>query len=503
MSHRAEDPPLIEAVQRNDLPKVRELLAAGADPNLRGGLGDTPLHHARSLEVTRVLLEHGADVNARGFLEATPIHSQIGYRRTQSLRLLLAHGADVNARDLNGETPLMGAAADAAALLIASGAEINVGLENRGTKRRDLITASGATALHFAARLQDAATIAVLLAHGAEVNAEDGDGCSPLDWAEMARTETMSGQVAGLLEAYGGKRGATCMGRFLSGAVQPTAENLWYAVHKGHLPSVLALLRDPTLLAEHGARALYEAAGEGRLQMLRAVLAAGADPNRVVEGFSTPLGFAGYQGYPLIVRELLDAGADPNLGKALFLATFRGHLTVVRQLLAAGADPNPDTRILDGIQVDPSESEWYDHPSVSTLLDAAVAPNEGEWHGHPGIVRALVEAGTRFTDRTGRTLEEAMRRCMVTVEPFLREPFADDLNERDDDGVTALMWASELSCTESVRKLLALGADPALVDPFGRNALDRSERDCPEVTGLLREAMHQARFGVMPAEDET
>lgn len=118
----------------------------------------------------------------------------------------------------------MDAAADEAALLLAAGAEINTALENEGTEARDLITARHATALHFAARRQDAAAVAVLLASGATVNEEDADGCTALDWAEMAPTQELNSRLTGLIEAYGGKRGPCCMYRFTSGEVQPTEE---------------------------------------------------------------------------------------------------------------------------------------------------------------------------------------------------------------------------------------------------------------------------------------
>lgn len=54
------------AVQQGDASMVRELLAAGADPRARGGLGDSPLQLAVVAErpdpaIFRLLLEAGAD----------------------------------------------------------------------------------------------------------------------------------------------------------------------------------------------------------------------------------------------------------------------------------------------------------------------------------------------------------------------------------------------------------------------------------------------------------
>ena len=61
--------PLVVAAQTNDLARVQELLASGADVNAHGTLGETALHMACALgyvPIVRVLLEAGADVNARG-----------------------------------------------------------------------------------------------------------------------------------------------------------------------------------------------------------------------------------------------------------------------------------------------------------------------------------------------------------------------------------------------------------------------------------------------------
>lgn len=57
------------AARNNDTGIVMTLLAAGADPNLRGGeYKSMPLHQAAergSIETARLLLDHGADLNAR------------------------------------------------------------------------------------------------------------------------------------------------------------------------------------------------------------------------------------------------------------------------------------------------------------------------------------------------------------------------------------------------------------------------------------------------------
>src|ERR1700736_4466342 len=56
------------AARAGDVERVKALLAAGADVNLRDSLGGTALHDAAwagDKTIVTLLLDHGADVNAR------------------------------------------------------------------------------------------------------------------------------------------------------------------------------------------------------------------------------------------------------------------------------------------------------------------------------------------------------------------------------------------------------------------------------------------------------
>jgi ankyrin repeat protein len=86
------------------------LLDAGADPNVHGSFGRTPLHTAAEdgrLALARKLIAAGADVEARDELgERTPLHLAVANGSPQVAAELLAAGADVNSQDANGMTPL-------------------------------------------------------------------------------------------------------------------------------------------------------------------------------------------------------------------------------------------------------------------------------------------------------------------------------------------------------------------------------------------------------------
>ena len=121
--------------------ETRALIAAGADPKVWDGRGDTPLHFssirgADAAEQMRVLLAAGADPNARNDRGETPLHRAESAEKVQAL---IAGGADPNARDNRGETPLHRAESESAekAQVLREAMEVRVNPQPQAGPTRD------------------------------------------------------------------------------------------------------------------------------------------------------------------------------------------------------------------------------------------------------------------------------------------------------------------------------------------------------------------------------
>ena len=203
--------PLLLACRRGHVQVSRILLEHGADATAQGKHEWTPLHEASSrghLELVRTLLEYVAGATAQN-KRSTPLLQACRRGHVQVARILLEHGADVTAQDEHGSTPLHKASegghvevvslllehdANAAAqdklgftpLHQASGrghAEVTrILLEHRvptTTARGKL----GWTPLHGASFGGHIEAVRILHHYGADVTAQDEQGCTPLHHA--------------------------------------------------------------------------------------------------------------------------------------------------------------------------------------------------------------------------------------------------------------------------------------------------------------------------------
>lgn len=198
--------PLMAAAQNNDMDSALLLLKHGANVNAVQKGGPTALSIAVALghtDMVAFLLANKADINTRINTTTTLLNFTCLFARADILELLLRHGANPNAREpKTNSTPLHTVATGNE--LIASALE-NMGAGNMLQAHRQHMDAAGAcrallkygadvdatdnkgiTPLMVAAMDGCADTVRVLLAHKANVNATDAQGRTPLILAVLS-----------------------------------------------------------------------------------------------------------------------------------------------------------------------------------------------------------------------------------------------------------------------------------------------------------------------------
>ena len=193
-------------------PQVELLIHAGAYTRQKDVQRRTALHFSflqfPNPKIVRALIQAGADVNARDFNRKTPLHYAMpkkyiadSHNFVESVRILIKAGVNVNARDNYNKTALYYAvpkkpyrhshkALQIVRLLIQAGVDINFMINED----------SGDTLLHRAVKILDLNMVKFLVESGADLQAQNDRGYSPLDEAYALVSE--DGQPAKEIANY-------------------------------------------------------------------------------------------------------------------------------------------------------------------------------------------------------------------------------------------------------------------------------------------------------------
>jgi len=311
-----------------------KLLAAGADPNAALFSGETPLMLAArqgNAATVKALLEGGADPNAQEKNGGqTALMWAISERHAKVTEELVRGKADVNARSKSGHTALMFAArGDLASTrtLLAAGADPNIQIPDWG-----------GTALIIASTMGRTQIVETLLDKGADPMIRDNNSFTALHAA--VRDSDYGVEQAQRIN------GAAVVKVLLAHGADPNAR-----LHQ-EKPTVRTL--DEIEL--EGATPLALAAEVNSLDAIKALVAGGADPKIATAKGTTPLMLAAGAGTDVQRRRspeeralavetakfLVEHGADVNaVGQfgwtALHSACYQGLNDVIELLVSKGA----------------------------------------------------------------------------------------------------------------------------------------------------------------------
>ena len=350
---------ILDAAERGRVDDLRRLIDAHPDLiNAKGGnfQQQTALHKAawrNHKACVQLLLERGADVHVRDEGDnAYALHFAAEAADFDIVRMLVEAGSDVIGDGDDHQQGVLGWATalrhvrpDVADYLMSRGARLNlwsaIALDREGDVRgfiaRDPSRLSAQmsrnehhrTPLHHAAAKNRPSMVRLLIELGADVNATDAAGSTPLTTAAQAEADA---SIISLLEAAGAKLGflaAVALKRYDAAeamlrddpqrigadgrdtialhlsTVQKNAESIAWLIAHGVDVNAKRVLWDCNYTALH-----ITAAENGMIDIARMLLDAGADPDIHDDKYdATVLGWAEYCGQPEVAQLLRQRGA--------------------------------------------------------------------------------------------------------------------------------------------------------------------------------------------------
>ena len=429
---------LIWAVKKEYFKIVKLLVENRADLDIQDNEGKTALIWAsikENFKIVKLLVENGADLDIQDnegktaliwavkkeYLEEGHFEEEyflkIEKEYLEIVKLLVENGADLDIQDNEGKTALIWAVKKEYFKIV------KLLVENRADL--DIQDNEGKTALIWASIKENFKIVKLLVENGADLDIQDNYGRTFFGFARQNSNRPNQTALIGLLQKYGTGSNAFVEARqFLN-------QQLLDVAKKGDKKALYTLI-------ENGAD-LNIKDNEGRTALIWA---------SIKENFE-------------IVKLLVENGADldikDNEGKtALIWASIKENFKIVKFLVENGADldiQDNSGRTFFRIAIQISS------PNKNNYIDLIKKHGVGS---QVFIEVKQFQLSQQLIDATKEGDKEALNTLLVK---------GADLNIKDNEGKTALIWAVEKENLEIVQILVGNKADLNIQDDSGRTAL--------------------------------
>ena len=456
------------ASRNGDTQTVQLLVDCGADVNVLNEDGQTPLHTAAGgwedcPELCSVLLKHNAKIDAVDKGGNQPLHLACSRLHSETCSLLVSHGANRTSLNKQQKQP--------------------VELANESVMMNFKVEKSN-HALHIASRNGDTQTVQLLVDCGADVNALNKDGQTPLHTAAGGWEDCP--ELCSVLLKHNAK---------IDAVDEDGNQPLHLAWKRGHTRTSRLLLSngaDVNALDKDGLTLLHTVAGgwQDCPELCSILLKHNAKIDVVDKDGNQPLHLAWKRGHTKTSRLLLSNGADVNaLDKdgLTLLHTAAGGKKDCPELCSILLKHNAkiDAVDKDGNQPLHLACEAASTSTVQRLLDCNAdvfaTNNSHQTALHkaacskrdcPEVCVMLIAKGSQVnaTDGNGDTsLQVAYQKGKMNTADVLVENDA-DCNVVNVCGETLLHWAckSRVECVELCDKLISHGVNPHIADREGK-----------------------------------
>uniref|UniRef100_A0A914GWL2 Ion transport domain-containing protein n=1 Tax=Globodera rostochiensis TaxID=31243 RepID=A0A914GWL2_GLORO len=405
--------------------------------------------------VSRILLQHHARIDVFDDAGRTALHLASANGHIELTKLLLKYKAFVNSKAKNGEAPLHLAAQYGHARVV------NMLVQEHGASL-EAITLDNQTALHFSAKYGQLVVAQTLLALGANPNARDDKGQTPLhlaaenDFPDVVKLFLKMKQNNHAVLTAVDHSGFTCA---------------HIAAMKGSLAVVKELMMIDKAMVIHAktktleATTLHMAAGGGHAKIVKILLENGANPEDENANGMTPLSLAAWNGHsgilPCFERKYWRRCSKKTGLNAFHIAAYKGHSDFINEMIkCVPASVRSEPPMFNHLVMKEFATEY----GFTPLHLAAQA-------GHDTLVRMLLNQGVQVDAATTTmnviALHLAAQQGHIAVVGMLLSRSTQQQHAKDWRGRTPLHLASVNGKKDMVSLLIAQGSNINVMDQNG------------------------------------